>query len=310
MKFILIIIFSIFTTSLYADWRNQAAGKTLNDISKKTSKFVSGLIPGEGLTEVDIDMRASSFLRGGDRRGERDSDTNFQFSILGVRDVLSKENSNLFTQFSVHNQDINDDQRIIGNLGLGYRFLNSDQSMMFGTNTFYDQDLSEGHKRIGAGLEAKAAMLDLNFNLYQKITNQKIISGTAEQILSGQVYNISSQIPYMPWVIFNYQGYRWENEKSNQDSKGNIRSLEMALSPSIQFTASQDVSSVDGQDNVNNYKLTFIYPPRNSQASLLDGTLAQEAFTKKDMQATLKDKVRRNNNLAVEIQGAIIFTSN
>jgi len=194
-------------------------------------------------------------------------------------------------------------------LGLGHRFLNSDQSMMFGTNTFYDQDLSEGHKRIGAGLEAKAAMLDLNFNLYQKITNQKIISGTAEQILSGQVYNISSQIPYMPWVIFNYQGYRWENEKSNQDNKGNIRSLEMALSPSLQFTAAQDVSSVDGQDDVNNYKLTFIHPPRNNQASLLDGAIAQEAFVKKDMQAALKNKVRRNNNLAVEIQGSIIFTS-
>jgi len=181
--------------------------------------------------------------------------------------------------------------------------------MMFGANTFYDQDLSEGHKRLGAGLEAKAAMLDFNFNLYQKATNKKIIKGTAEQILSGQEYNVSSQIPYMPWVIFNYQGYRFENEKSNQDNKGNIHSLEMALSPSLRFTAEQDVSSVDGQDDVNNYKLTFIHPPRSNQPSLLDGAIAQEAFVKKDMQAALKDKVRRNNNLAVEIQGSIIFTS-
>ena len=112
----------------------------------------------------------------------------------------------------------------------------------------------------------------------------------------------------MSWATFNYQGYRWENEKAQQDNKGNIRSLEMVLSPSLQFTAAQDVSSVDGQDNVNNYKLTFIYPPRNSQASLSDGAIAQEAFVKKDMQAALKDKVRRNNNLAVEIQGAIIVT--
>ena len=277
---------------------------TLNKIGEKTTNFVSGLIPGEGLTEVDINVKDSNFFR-----GQREGNSNFQFSILGVRDILSKENSNMFTQFSVHNQDINDDQRIIGNLGLGYRFLNSDQSMMFGTNTFYDQDLSEGHKRIGAGLEAKAAMLDLNFNLYQKITNQKIISGTAEQILSGQVYNISSQIPYMPWVTFNYQGYRWENEKAQQDNKGNIRSLEMALSPSLQFTAAQDVSSVDGQDDVNNYKLTFIHPPRNNQPSLLDGAIAQEAFVKQNMQAALKNKVRRNNNLAVEIQGSVIITS-
>jgi len=179
---------------------------------------------------------------------------------------------------------------------------------MFGANTFYDQDLSEGHKRLGAGLEAKAAMLDFNYNLYQKATNMKVVSGNKEQTLSGQEYNISSQIPYMSWATFNYQGYRWENEKAQQDNKGNIRSLEMALSPSLQFTAAQDVSSVDGQDDVNNYKLTFIHPPRNNKPSLLDGAIDQNAFTKKDMQATLKDKVRRNNNLAVEIQGAIIVT--
>jgi len=304
MKIIYIIIFSIFTTSLYADWRNQSVEKSLNDISKKTTKFVSGLIPGEGLTEVDISVRDSNYLR-----FDRDGNSSFQFSILGVRDILLKENSNLFTQFSLHNQDINNDQRTIGNLGIGYRILNSDQSMMFGANTFYDQDLSEGHKRLGAGFEAKAAMLDFNYNLYQKATNQKIISGTAEQILSGQVYNISSQIPFMPWVTFNYQGYRWENEKATQDNKGNIYSLEMALSPSIQFTAEKDQSSVDGQDNLFNYKVTYIYPPRNNKLSLLDGAIAQEAFVKKDMQAALKNKVRRNNNLAVEIQGSVIITS-
>ena len=279
-------------------------GASLNKISEKVSSTVSNLIPGEGLTEVDISMRDANFSR-----LMRDGNSSFQFSILGVRDIIEKENSNLFTQFSLHNQDINNDQRIIGNLGLGYRFLNSDQSMMFGANTFYDQDLSEGHKRLGAGLEAKAAMLDFNYNLYQKATNMKVVSGNKEQTLSGQEYNISSQIPYMSWATFNYQGYRWENEKAQQDNKGNIRSLEMALSPSLQFTAEQDVSSVDGQDDINNYKLTLIYPPRSNQPSLLDGAIAQEAFVKQNMQAALKNKVRRNNNLAVEIQGSIIFTS-
>jgi len=82
----------------------------------------------------------------------------------------------------------------------------------------------------------------------------------------------------------------------------------MALSPSLQFIAEKDKSSVDGQDNLFNYKLTFIYPPRSNKPSLLDGAIDQNAFAKKDMQAALKDKVRRNNNLAVEIQGAIIVT--
>jgi hypothetical protein len=296
----LLFLLFLTTTSLRAD---PSVIIALNKISEKTTNFVSGLIPGEGLTEVDINLRDSNFLR------TREGNSSFQFSILGVRDVLSKENSNMFTQFSLHNQEINDDQRIIGNLGLGYRVLNSDQSMMFGANTFYDQDLSEAHKRLGAGLEAKAAMLDLNYNLYQKATNRRIISGTSEQVLSGQEYNISSQIPFIPWTIFNYQGYRFENEKAAQDSKGAIYSIEMALSPSVQFTADRDVSSVDGQDDVNNYKLTFIHPPKNNQPSLLDGAIAQEAFVKKDMQEALKDKVRRNNNLTVEIQGSVIITS-
>ena len=302
MNTVKLFIFFLFltTSSVRAD---PSVIIALNKISEKTTNFVSGLIPGEGLTEVDINLRDSNFLR------TREGNSSFQFSILGVRDVLSKENSNMFTQFSLHSQEINDDQRIIGNLGLGYRVLNSDQSMMFGANTFYDQDLSEAHKRLGAGLEAKAAMLDLNYNLYQKATNRRIISGTSEQVLSGQEYNISSQIPFMPWTTFNYQGYRFENEKAAQDSKGAIYSIEMALSPSVQFTADQDVSSVDGQDDVNNYKLTFIHPPKNNQPSLLDGAIVQEAFAKKNMQAALKDKVRRNNNLAVEIQGSVIITS-
>ena len=303
MNFIYIIIFIFFTTSVYADYRNKIISKNLNKISEKTSKFASGLIPGEGLTEVDISIRDSNFLR-----ENRDGNSSFQFSILGVRDIIPKENSNLFTQFSLHNQDINNDQRVIGNLGFGYRILNSDQSMMFGANTFYDQDLSEGHKRLGAGLEVKAAMLDFNYNLYQKATNQRVVSGNKEQTLSGQEYNISSQIPYMPWATFNYQGYGWENEKADQDNKGNIYSLDMTLNPSLQLTAEKDQSSVDSQENLFNYKLTFIYPPRSKKASLLDGVMAQEAFAKKDMQASLRDKVRRNNNLAVEIQGAIIVT--
>ena len=278
----------------YADVKNL----TLQEISEKTSAFVSNLIPGEGLTEVDVKLRDDNSGNG-----------NYEFKILGVRDILPSDNSNLFTQFSLHTQEINSDKRIIGNLGLGYRFLNSDQSMMFGANTFYDQDLSEDHKRVGLGLEARAAILDFNYNHYQKATNQKVISGTNEQVLSGQEYNISSQIPYMPWTTFNFQGYRLENEKAAQDQKGKIYSLEMALNPSLQFNIENDRSSVEGQDDEWGYNLTFSHPPKNNKPTLLNGATSDEMFVKANMKDKLRDKVRRNNNLAVEIQGSIIVTS-
>ena len=294
-KILIITIIAIFLgVNAHADIK----GVTLNKISEKVSSTVSNLIPGEGLTEVDVKLR-----------DDNNGNGNYEFKILGVRDILPSDNSNLFTQFSLHTQEINSDKRIIGNLGLGYRFLNSDQSMMFGANTFYDQDLEENHKRVGLGFEAKAAMLDFNYNLYQKATNQLVISGTNEQVLSGQEYNITSQIPYMPWSTFNFQGYRMENEKTTQDVKGNIYSLEMALNPSLQFDILKDVSSVDGQEDEWEYMLTFTHPPRENKSTLADGLTSNEAFVKKDMQASLKDKVRRNNNLAVEIQGAITFTA-
>ena len=84
MKRILIFIFSlfIFTTS--------NANEILNNLSTKVSEFAAGLIPGEGLTEVDIEFKESQ---------EPD------FTILGVRDINKTKNSNFFTQFSLHNKE-------------------------------------------------------------------------------------------------------------------------------------------------------------------------------------------------------------
>jgi len=291
MKKIIILFFALLiSTAANAD----VVGQSLSKASEKISSTIGNLIPGEGVTEVSVEIR---------------EEDNPDFEILGVRDILSKENSNLFTQFSIHNNEVDGDNRYIGNLGLGYRFLNSDKSMMFGVNSFYDRDIQESHSRISLGFEAKASILDFTFNQYQKTTNQKIIGGTKEQVLSGNEYNLSSQVPYMPWTTFNFQGYRWKNEKAQNDTKGNIYSLEMALNPSLQFDISRDDSSVNGVDDVDIAKLTFVYPPRENKTTLQDGLVSDVAFVKENMENKLKDKVRRNNNLVVEIQGTIIITS-
>ena len=294
MKIIYIITFFFFTTSLYADWRNQAAAKTLNDISKKTTKFVSGLIPGEGITEVEIDYTENI-------------DNNFQFKILGVRDIIPAENSNFFTQFSLQNQEVNNDDRIVGNLGLGYRFLVPDQSKMIGFNVFYDEDFTENHKRAGYGLEAKAANLDFNYNFYQKASKQKLINGTNEQVLNGREFNLSSQLPYVSWAKFNLKDYIWETDLGANDTKGNVYSLEMALTQSINLDLLENDPSGKGESE-NSIKLTFVHPPRNSRTATTDGFFSREAFAKQNMQEKLKGKVRRTNSLAVEIQGSIIAT--
>lgn len=294
MKIICIIIFSIFTTSLYADFRNKIISKSLNEISEKTSSFVSGLIPGEGITEVEVNY------------GEK-IDNNYQFKILGVRDIVPKDNSNLFTQFSLQNQEINNNDRIVGNLGFGYRVLNLDQSIMLGANTFYDQDFTADHKRVGYGIEAKANYLDFSYNRYIKATNQKVINGTNEQVLGGQEFNLASQLPYMSWTTINIRKYIDEVDLAANDSKGHVYSLEMALTPSINLDILKDDPS-GKRSGDSTVKLILVHPPRNTKATMADSFFSKKAFIKQNVQEKLKDKVRRNNNLAVEIQGSIIAT--
>ena len=261
--------------------------------SENISEIFSNLIPGEGITEASIQIN---------------EDDNPDLEILAVRDISSEEFSNLFSQISLHTQEINTSDRLITNLGIGYRQLSDDKSSMIGVNSFIDYDL-EGHTRGSVGLELKGATLDLSANSYHKLTNMEVVDGTEEQVLSGYEINLSSQIPYMPWATLNWQNYGWEKEKASVDSEGNKLSFEALLSPTIQFDATADYSDNSGVDDEYTYKLSFIYPPREHKKTLQDGFIASAAFEKGNVEKKLKDKVRRSNNLTVEIQGAVIVTS-
>ncbi len=262
-------------------------------LSENVSEIFSNLIPGEGITEASIQIN---------------EDDNPDLEILAVRDISSEEFSNLFSQISLHTQEINSSDRLITNFGIGYRKLSDDKSSMVGINSFIDYDL-EGHTRGSVGLELKGATIDLTANSYHKLTNMEAIDGTEEQVLSGYEINLSSQVPYMPWATLNWQNYGWENEKSSSDTEGNKLSWEMLFSPTVQFDVNADFSDNSAIDDEYSYKLSFVYPPRDNKKTLKDGFLSDLAFEKENVERKLKEKVRRSNNLTVEVQGSIIITS-
>ena len=98
MKQFLIIVLLFLATSIFA--KADLKESAFNKLTEKTSSIVSNLIPGEGLTEVDISQ-------------SENLDNNFQINVLGLSDILTGENSNFFTQFSLHNQEINNDDSLI-----------------------------------------------------------------------------------------------------------------------------------------------------------------------------------------------------
>ena len=69
-----------------------------------------------------------------------------------------------------------------------------------------------------------------------------------------------------------------------------------------------DDSSLSGVDDIFEAELLFVYPPRENIRTMNEG-LSDVAFEKEDMQAKLNEKVRRNNDLTIEIQGSVIITS-
>ena len=264
-----------------------------NSYAKDVSEFFNNLIPGEGLTEASIQIN---------------EDDNPDIEILALRDIESTNNSNLFTQFSLHTQETNGHDRLIGNIGLGYRKLSHDKSNVVGVNLFLDNDFNAGHQRGSVGFELKGANLDLTANSYHKITNMEVYKSTEEQVLTGYTINLASQIPYAPWAKINWENYSWKNEKASSDTEGNSLALEAYLSPSVQLELKNDMSDNSGVDDEFTSKLIFIYPPREDGKSMKDG-FSNVAFEKENVQKKLKEKVKRNNNLTVEVQGSIIVTS-
>ena len=261
--------------------------------AKDISELLSNMIPGEGLTEASIQIN---------------EDDNPDIEILAVRDLNSEEYSNTFTQFSLHSQESNGHDRIIGNLGFGYRKLSDDKSNLFGINAFIDNDFEAEHQRASIGFEAKGAYLDLSINSYHALTNPKTYKGSKEEVLSGQTIDLATQIPYAPWAKLNYQSYSWDAVKASTDTEGYSLGLETYLTPSLALELKNDYNDSDAVDDEFTYKLTFVHPPRNDGKSMQDG-FSNLAFEKQNMESKLKDKVQRDNNIVIEIQGSVIITS-
>ena len=284
-KLIFITCLSLFTTFAYADTSNDI----INKLSDKVSSFVENTLGGD--TEFSLEFPENDEV---------------ELELLKFKELDSSENQNSFSQFSLHTQEVNDDTRFILNLGYGQRYISSDKSMITGMNAFIDYD-TEGHARTSLGVEAKAPILELTGNYYLGLSGVEKIDGTNEKVLDGYELNLSSQLPFMPWTRINIQNYDFEKDKASDNTGGNLVSLEMNLSPSIQFEASRNFIDTNGVEDENSFKIMYYNPPRN-KTSLQDGFLSASAFEKGDVEAKMKDKVRRRNAMTIEVQGAVVLT--
>ena len=272
MKRILITLITFFViTSSNAD-----------DLSNKISNIIADLIPGEGDTEVSIDLRENHKP---------------DYSILGVREIDKTDSGNFFTQFSLSNTEKRNTERTVGNLGFGQRMLSNDNTMMTGYNVFWDYD-SYGNSRTSLGLEARNAVLDFSGNYYLNTGDGK----DEEKPLEGYDLNLASQVPYMHWADVFVNAYEWFG-RDRAGIRGTKLGSELLLNPNLNLELAFDDKDKKGLEDEWYARVMFVYPPR-SGPSLQDGFISATAWNEeKDMSGELLTKVKRNNKIVVEFKG-------
>ena len=277
MKKIIFLIISL----VFLTFNLHAEDKT-NKIAKTASDYISNLIPGEGTTEVSIDLRE-----------------NYKpdFSILGVREIERNSNNNTFMQFSLSNTEKLNKERYVGNLGLGKRFLSEDNHTLTGINLFLDYD-HYGNARGSIGGEIKNAVMGLTSNYYKKIDNGSV----DEEVLDGYDIELSSQIPYLHWADIFYNNYKWDGD-AREDIKGSKIGTEMLLTPSLTLEAAYDDKDKEGLEDEYYAKIIFVHPPRDG-VTAQDGASNEMWKQEKDMSDEMLAKVKRNNKIMIEFKGS------
>ena len=252
-----------------------------NSFADGISQYISNLIPGEGDTEVSIDLRENHKP---------------DYSILAVREIEKTQTGKIFTQLSLYNTEKNNDERIVGNIGFGRRSLSDDKSLLTGFNSFIDYDDND-NARMSLGVEARSAVLEFWYNQYFGISD-----GKDEKVLDGYDLRLASQIPYLHWGDVFINAYEWEG-RDRDDIKGKKLGSELLLTPNINLEIAYDDKDKIGLEDEWYTKIIYFHPPRSSP-SLQDGFVNDDVWKEeKDMSGELLTKVQRNNKIMVEFKG-------
>ena len=211
---------------------------------------------------------------------------------------MKLDSGNIFTQFSLFNTEQVNEEKIIGNFGLGSRKLFDDNTMLAGFNAFIDNDFSETNRRASIGFELRNSVLDFNSNIYEGLHDSQ-----DERVLDGWDYRLASQVPYLHWSKVFINHYEWDGVLRD-DIKGTKMGSEMILTKSLNLEVAYDDKDKKGLEDELYAKIQLVHPPRNNGPTAMDGISDLAWKENKDMSGELLSKVQRNNKIMIEFKGS------
>lgn len=196
-----------------------------------------------------------------------------------------------------------DDNKGTGNLGLGYRYLNNNQSLMWGLNVFYDQAFRYHHKRVGLGGEVFTPYVTVRANYYDAVSHTKHVRTSHagilhyERALSGFDASIETPVPFVPWIRLIAQGFHWEGKKKSNISGGTAG---LRIFPARQLEIDVGLTDdnnkhVQGYIGLNYYLGSAAFIENSASTSCL-----VNGFAPQNLENMRLEKVIRQNNIVIE----------
>lgn len=236
------------------------------------------------------------------------------YSVLGVVPLFETDDltHTVFTQLSQQRYRYLGVDRDVTNVGLGYRRLLLDNTMLVGVNGFFDYGWEYHHQRVSAGAELKWGGLDLNSNFYWKASSSHATGddGTYEEVLDGHDIRLAAQVPHIPWARVHARRYWWSTSENDEDIKGWEAGLEMDLHQNFRLEAgvSSDNYIDDANNNEGYVKLTFTMD-LGRPAAFSSKPISKDFWTMRDMTKYRLDKVERENKIIVErVSSGVVIT--
>jgi adhesin/invasin len=286
IKIFLLSISLIFSSSYIANAQNLLQDN-INHSLNKLGATLSLALPGAGDTEIITHSQNNYDLR---------------YSLSAVRSLSLNPYSELsnkhlyFSQFRIANHEpySNGDQRMLFNVGLGFRTLVHNNNATLGVNLFYDHEFEQTHQRASLGLEYLTSTFEVYANKYQRLSETSNYGLIRESVLNGHDINLIGQLPYMPWGKVVYNNYSFAGTSS--DTKGERLSLEAQVLRHMIFEIGQSTPDVGSTEDF--WKLKLRWPANQFKQTIVSHTVTEHMFPEKNMSSKMLSKVRRTNEIA------------
>ena len=212
-------------------------------------------------------------------------------TIMSVYGINETNNWFIFNQSSL----VNYDHRNTLNLGIGARHITDNETVILGTNAFYDYELESGHRRASIGVEALTSMLEARANHYSARSGVRTYKGINESALDGYDYSLKVILPYTYSSNLYVKRSKWLDSINYSSS---IHEWGLEIAPIENLTMQLGSRSTDNAASKLAATITYRMPFGHTKDSATEQPNGNWSNSLKSVREKMYQPVQRENKIA------------